>query len=68
MKKILILSIATILSLVSCNKEQTIDDNNPQVQDNMEMEAFTARIDRLNSYYLEMNNTNLTKGYVTDHL
>ena len=49
MKKILILSIATILSLVSCNKEQTIDDNNPQVQDNMEMEAFTARIDRLNS-------------------
>lgn len=31
------------------------------------MEAFTARIDRLNSYYLEMNNTNLTKGYVTDH-
>lgn len=67
MKKILILSIATILSLVSCNKEQTIDDNNPQVQDNMEMEAFTARIDRLNSYYLEMNNTNLTKGYVTDH-
>ena len=67
MKKIIFLSMVTMLSLVSCNKEQTHDDMIPQVEDNKEMEAFTAKIDSLNSYYLEMNNANRTRGYVADY-
>lgn len=67
MKKFTLFLVFTMLSLVSCSKEQTFDDMIPQAGDNIVMEAFTAKIDSLNNYYLEINNTNQTRGYVSDY-